>query len=550
MPTKRETKTRATNRERWLTALLSFLYSFFLVYGIYFKIKGSEPAPALVLVALIAIMTFVIYVALKKFWSVLDSHKTRNCLEYNKKTLIISSSVILICWAVVFLASWPGYYAYDTNYTTDYIQNGTLNTQQPAFFVILVGNILKLGMNIFGNFNGAVAFYTVIQTLICFAFVVHLLKILMEMNVSKVLFILSVVFYAICPSITLYVLCAVKDTLFSLCLIAFSLNCHFLVKENDKKKTTFRISMCVLLTFLIIALRDNGMYALIPSVVLLALFLKKSGRAKNTILFTCSACTVGILLGLVWNGPIVMNCFSTTASNPIRQMISIPAAQLSNAAATDPDFDTSKLEELGVDKDTLVILYKNHPDNSDAFRVQFWDAIDAGKFSTFLQIWAEEFVSHPRAYLEAFLDLTECAWSPFDYVHCYNFEGNTYFEGTDSSVFMALNEAPAQTDSKLPWLYSAIWSYSRDNPFCAYPLFAWTSSVACFVWLFLLVLFRMLIKRKRAGLMFCIPLLFVALTCLLGPTVLIRYYWYLFLSAPLLINLLVPTRKQPKTSSA
>lgn len=537
-PTKRASNKQNSNRKRAFTFILSFLYAFFLVYGLYFKFKGSGPTSLWILAVFIVIATFAFYWALTKLWRFIDTHSFHTKFENSKKLVVVSSAIILISWIVVWFASWPGYYAYDTNFYTDYIQNGTINNMQSVFFTLLVGNILKAGMYLFGNFNGAVAFYVGIQTAICYIFVIYVLKTMVKMQAPRVLFVVSVIYLATCPSISLYVLCTTKDTLFSLILIAFSLNSYFVVKGEEQNRITSRLVFFAIFAFLVIVLRDNGIYAIVPSVILLFILINSMGHRKKAV-FVTLACTTGILLAMVWTGPVVTNCFNTTSSNPMKQMISIPAAQLANAAATDSEFDTSKLEELGVDRDTLVILYENHPDNSDAFRVQFWDAIESGKFARFLQIWVEELPSHPRAYAEAFLELTECAWSPFDYIHCYNFQGNTYFDGSESSVFFALCEAPAQTDSKLPGLYNVLWDYSRNNPLTAYPLFAWTSSVAFFVWLFLLLLTRAFIKKNKPCIVFCVPMLFVVLTCLLGPTVLIRYYWFLFLSAPLLVTLLI-----------
>lgn len=247
----------------------------------------------------------------------------------------------------------------------------------------------------------------------------------------------------------------------------------------------------------------------------------------------------GGILGFIWNGPISQGILHVETSNSFKEMISVPVAQLARSAETDPDMDVSDFSALGVDVETLVASYSGKSTNSDCFRTLFWPAVDEGKKAQLIKVWISEFPKHPRAYLEAFLNLTESAWSPFAYISSYNSEGAAYdYDKTESSIFAATEEEPVQMNSKFPKLQSLMWSWSRSNPFTTYPFFSWTSSVAFFVWQFLLVLTRSIIQRNKSTIAFSMPLLFVAVTSLLGPTVLIRYYWFLFLSAPFLLFLL------------
>lgn len=160
--------------------------------------------------------------------------------------------------------------------------------------------------------------------------------------------------------------------------------------------------------------------------------------------------------------------------------------------------------------------------------------------SDLIKAWTSALPTHLRSYLVGLLALTESAWNPFAYSAVYNNPGASYeYDVTEASTFAAWVEEPAVSDSKLPFLSSLLWRYSRGDPFNTYPLFAWTSSVSFYFWLLLLALVRCICGQRRSGLCYCAILLCVTCTSLLGPCVLLRYYWFLVLTAPLLLCFLV-----------
>ena len=518
-----------------LTAFLSFLYSFFIVYGLYIKYFLNQNYSIFILFLLMLLLAIPLYFIINKIWVLLDLCANFKTLSVNKvKCLILLSSFILFCWCIVWLASWPGYYCYDTYVYNKFIESEYLTTLHPVFHTILVGNILKFGCMLFGNFNRAVAFYILFQMLICFLLVVRILHIMIFKDAPRFLIIISVGFFALCPSISLFVLCTTKDVMFSIYLILFSINIYFLFQKNNKKQIAIRVFFCFVLSFLLVVQRNNGIYALIPSIIIIAVLLVKTGTLKITK-FVVLAVGGGLILGVIFNGPISTVYLKAKNSDSFREMISVPAAQLARSAQVDTSMDSSLFKDFGVDVEKLIQAYSKWSTNSDGFRKFFWTEKNERKLE-FIKFWIQEFPNHPRAYLESFLKLTEGAWNPFVYIHAYN-DGGSY--KTESSIFAANSETPVQIRSKFPELQKCLWSWSRSNPFKAYPFFAWTSSVAFFLWLYLLVLIRALIKRNIAVIAFCIPMLFVVCTSLLGPTVLIRYYWFLFLAAPFFLFLLI-----------
>lgn len=272
------------SRSNVLTAMLSFTYALFIVYGIFFKVGADWTIPFWLIIFLIFLITLPFFFGINKLWELLDSHSNFKTIERNQtKFLIASCAFILICWIVVWLASWPGYYCYDTIHFNMYLQNGTLSTQQSVFHTFVVGNVLRVSLAIFGGFNRAVAFYIFLQMLVCFLLIIWMLRIMIKKEAPRFVVIVSVAFFALCPSISLFVICTTKDVMFSIFLVAFSVNVYLIFNEENSKKLTRKIFFLVILTFLVIIERNNGIYGIIPSSIIFFILLKKRCLRKVTL---------------------------------------------------------------------------------------------------------------------------------------------------------------------------------------------------------------------------------------------------------------------------
>lgn len=521
-----------------LTLGLAFVFSCFTNFGWCLHVSGDIEPGALLAIGIIA-GTLFFDAALLLLWHLLDRYAAKQAETHAWQSdytvdLILATVFVCLCWIAVWLAAWPGYYAYDTSHFYAYIENGTLSSQQSIFHTMLVGNIIRLGMSIFGSYNSGVALYVAFQIVVCLMLVWAILR--LARSRSRAMLVVSALFFGLNPSISMFVVCSTKDVLFSVFLVGLCLVWWSVFAHDELSKS--RCLLLLVLSFLVVAERNNGLYALMVAVPFIAYLLAKPKGVRIAAVSVC-ACIAGLVLGLVWNGPVARSLGATKA-NSINEMISIPVVQMARAASVDPSITSDDFGSLAVDLGILVSNYTKAPDNSDATRPLFWGALNEGKLIEFIKVWASLFSGHLGAYCVAPLVLTESAWSPFAFPSGYNSEGAAYdYDSTDSSVFAACVEEPAHPDSKLPWLANLLWHYSRDNPFKSYLPFAWTCSVAFYVWLLLTTLIRSIMCRYRAGVTVCIVLFCVALTSLLRPVVLLRYYWYLYISAPVLLCLLL-----------
>lgn len=528
------------------TALLSLFFALCIVWGWQLHATRDVAFKSPLHIGLIMVLSSLIYTLIGRLFAQTalrgfgEGDREASC-----SSLWLPLSFIAACWLLVWLAAWPGYYSYDTVHYTNFLSSGVLSSQQSVFHTISVGVFLRIGLVLFDDFNAGVALYVGFQFIVCLGLVARILSIVRNIAPRAIYFV-ATAFYSLCPAISLFVLCTTKDVMFSIFLINYCLECYLIICKGELRISRFLAIGA--LVFLVAAERNNGLYALVLSSPIVGWQLYKASNI-HAVKFYLVAVFAGLACSLLWIGPI-SNCLGVSQANSFKEMISIPVVQLARANMDDEQV-TNLIEDMGVDSSALVSSYVGSPDNSDATRTYFWPLIEQGGVSDLIKAWASELPTHLRSYLVGLLALTESAWSPFAYSAVYNKPGAMYeYDVTEASTFAAWVEDPAVFDSKLPFLSSLLWRYSRGDPFKTYPLFAWTSSVSFYFWLLLLALLRCICGQRRSGLCYCAILLCVACTSLLGPCVLLRYYWFLVFTAPLLLCfLLLPYRAWERKES-
>lgn len=531
-----------------ITSILSLLFSGFTVAGYLLHSRNSLWISFKVL-ALIGVLWVLFYGALSALWKFDDRHRVRSIKILPKRYFILSILFIAVCWVLVWLASWPGYYVYDTGAFSDYLNSGQLSNWQSVFHTLVVSTVIRIGKFIFGSYNGGVALYLGMQMLFVLALTAVMLYFLLyKQRCGLPVFIVSVLFLGLSPSISMFALCSTKDTMFPVVLLAWVLLFTVSIQQDNVIKSPVYDIALFLLTFLVCAYRNNGAYiiiALLPFAFFLIHTNKGEKWKKSAILSII--CIVGVAASLIWSGPVATT-LNAKKQNPLREMISIPTIQLARAATDSPSIDHDGLAKLGVDSNTLAYQYQSFARCTDPMRALLADSIDQGGHGPeMLHYYLSQFPNHERSYVIGPLVLTDAAWSPFAFIRGYNdpYRSTFDYNKTESSIFAAVVEAPAKAHSFLPGLSNILWKYSRSNPFHRYPAFAWTSMVSFFFWLTLLALARTLITRNRRGILISLLFLIAAGTSLLGPMVLIRYYWFMFLGAPMLLTFSLESSPMP-----
>lgn len=278
--------------------------------------------------------------------------------------------------------------------------------------------------------------------------------------------------------------------------------------------------------FLILAYRNNMLYVMISALAIVTIFSLRYVAMR--------AIGLGIGIALVafalWTS-VGYSILGVQRSNSAREMVSIPAATISYLAYKDalPSLPSTL---GGVDIDAMANGWQSGSQNSDNFRVYLWPAIDNGKMDDLLRYWLDCVIEHPNATLTSALVLTRSAWD-------FTVEPNPYrnsavyeYDNTDSSYFACWVEDPGSAHSLFPALQKLFWDISRVSYYGGQALLGLLGSPAVFVWTTLACFLYSLSRRRWTFFVVTFILVLTILTLLLGPTVLPRYYWFLYLFSP------------------
>ena len=429
-----------------------------------------------------------------------------------RKYLIIIFITIFVCWLPYFLRYYPGLMSNDSYHIFYYVENGILNDHHTFGHTWFVGIIYLLGKVLFHNLNAAVAFYTIIQMLICDYIFVYIIKFLNELKVKKIYLYICIGLFALSPLYAIYSLTIWRDILFGMTFPVLFITLYRYIRSGYKLSWELAIPYLISIIFMLF-MRNNGIYILIlftPFLVLLSKNYKEILLVVNVLI---------IIMYYIIKGPI-FNYFKIANTESV-ESFSIPLQQISRVITMDEQIDDKSYNYLNSIMDVSSISDSYDPTISDPVK---W-LVDSSKLSTskgeFIGTWLRILVMHPRIYVESYLSSTLGYWYP-DVIYWATVRDS-------KSIFPDLD---IYTDSKLPNLTIIDSTTSRRIPLSN---LIWSPGL-----MFILLIFSsmLLVYKKESKYLLCyIPLYALWISLMLATPVFaeLRYIYGLFTCMPLLL---------------
>lgn len=486
----------------------------------------------LLVAALAALALLGLFRALDRWVSpVMARPVTEKDRQLRRRVLMAGLVVMALCWLVVWLAAWPGFYCYDTWTFASRMETGRLNAQQSVLHTLLVTTVLQGAHALLGSWNAAIAVYTLVQAIVVAGSAAYALHRLERAGAPLPYLVCGLAFFSLNPFIVMFGLCSTKDTLFAAWTLLFVLELAGLTgTEAGPRQAVARAARCAVLVFLMGAYRNNAPYVLAAALLIMG-FVAVRHRGRAVALAAGTA--VGLACYLAWTGPVA-SALGVVRPSPVGEMISVPSANIACMASLDAAEPLP--EELAdLDLDAMAEGWELCRQNTDSYRHVATPLLEAGATPAYLSYWLECVLAHPGLALDSTLVLTQGAWDPTVESTSYNYPGHSVYGDSETSVFACVAEEPGTTESKIPALYDVLWSVSRDADYGGRPWLALLGSPATFNWLTLACLAYAAARRNWRGVVAAGLLAAMSATLLLGPTVLPRYYWFLYLCAPVTV---------------
>jgi hypothetical protein len=425
-------------------------------------------------------------------------------------------AVLLLCWAPVWLAFYPGTFRYDAATQFSTYVDGVMTTHHPLLHTLLMGWLMDAG-NELSSLTLGVALYSGVQMVLTSAILGYACAWLRTRRAPLGLRTAVLALFALYPLYPLWSFSATKDVLFGAFVLLTCLQTADLWRDGRNWfRSPVRVCLYVLTVILMMLLRNNGVYAfclMLPFGVIAA----KSRRVRTAaLLLICVA-------GFLGANRLLVSAVEAEGGSYV-EILSIPLQQVLRTAAQGEltGEDEALLEELywqfdGAPGDAYA------PMCADSAKWNLDEDVLTDDWQSYLSLWRREGLRNPKLFLEAFLEQN----LPY------------YYPGAKMNYNIVLGLLPMdlyelEERPVLPALRPFYEAYDDTLTVAGIPGSGLLSDNAVMVWLTLWLLGLAIYRRQQGVVIAAVFLLAVWCTCLMGPIAVMRYMLGFFYTVPVL----------------
>ena len=435
--------------------------------------------------------------------------------------------ILLLCWLPILLAYYPGIFAYDASNQVMQVINHDYTTHHPLVHTLLLGGFFSIG-NAIGDNNLGVLLYSFFQMFIVAAIMSGAIIYMLKKGISKIMYGIVLLFYALFPINSMMAISTTKDVLFS----AFMLGLLITLWELFDDESLWKSKKVILVGFVfligIMLLRNNAIYACVLSCPIICILLKRN--RKRFCLFIFSGLVISSLLN--WG----ISSAVDAQKGSMVEMLSVPLQQIARVGKYHEDELDSEIKKELYSFINKEVVQNYAPNISDGVKNFVDEKSIKNDPIQFLRLYIKLAVRYPREYIDAFASLTQGFWYLED-----TSNANIYGSGMESRLGYMLTNYKNMPEgyevkhkSYFPQLEYILEKLFSDNKYLEIPLISVFFAPAFYCWLLITFILVFLYRKKYDILVPGLILFCYLLTLLLGPTCIIRYVYPIVIAAPLL----------------
>ena len=426
--------------------------------------------------------------------------------------LKIGFCVIFAGWMPWIIMNYPGSGCPDSVLQLqEFFGVETWGAGHPPLSTVIMGSLVTLGDRFF-DINFGFFLYCFLQTCVG-AWVFSLsMKKLHNIGIPLKWCAIGIAYFAFTPLWGTYAQWVEKDLLYAeIAVLQTICMMEIMIKRQCSKKDAVLLAISSLLA---VFLRNNGIHAILPALLLLAVWFKGVDRRRITAV---------LLVTLVTYEGIVKGLYPALGIQGISiiESLSVPFQQTGRYVCEHPD-EVTEYERQVLD---TVFGYENlfnyDPVISDPIKIR----CRAVNMPEYFKVWFQMFFKHPNTYVAAFINKGYGYLAPVS----QNIEAWINLKYYDYMTEIGLHHV---FDVSAANVLVQIWNLSMTLPLvkylCTPGLYTWIVAVLAF----------MLAKRRRySALILFVPSFMNILVCLASPLAsAIRYELPTVASVPLLIG--------------
>lgn len=524
-------------------AILALLFGFFQTLGAYEVYYHQRILVSLRRILLSIIAWFFFFwnlLVLAYHW--LDSIEFKPTQNKNYKYLYIGLvGLLFVLWLPYLLNYFPGTTTWDVEYQlTQVIGARPITKAHPIFHTLFIKFFYDLSLTIFQNANIALATVTIAQMLILSSIYSYVIYYLYKNNFPRVIWIGTFLFYGGFALNAAHTVILWKDILFSAVFLLFSL---FLWKARDidfkdKRSSTLYFLKLGLTAIFLCLMRNNGIYVFIGLIPFMLYFYRKNLLPIIVIISLTLVVQSGVQRFLHQRYEVI-----DSYANDMIELLSIPIQQVARVVVEDGNIDNDSMNQIKEVTTVEEVKANYNPVLSDPMKVLLRNSEHIDHFNNnlddYFSLWLRLGVKNPDLYMKAYIEQTRGYWYPDIQGPVIRMDSAGKEASLDTYQVNLLGEG-----------FSSL-MYSYNFAYLELPLLGIFYSLAAYIWLALLVLFFLFLRRT--SFLGAIPAVLLWGILLVSTPVAseFRYAYPIVISAPLYVAMLVDSfqsnRKQEVT---
>lgn len=448
-----------------------------------------------------------------RFWVFFERHP--------RGYFFLSWGIFILSDVPIFLSQWPGNFVFDSIYQFSEELHNSYSTHHPILHTLLLGKTYRLGEQM-GNVSAGCQFYTLLQMLILSSAFAYLLFYLYRRNVPRCIRVGVFLWYALFPMHQVFAISATKDVLFAAFFLYYAI-LLFRFAVDREHFARYDYVFMIVTGVLLCLLRNNGVYALAVSGVILLICLKPwKSKAKYILVLTAV-----LLLQFLCNQGLAALTHAVSKDTQ-RETLCMPLQCMARVAS----YRKSELAPELYDEVCLYIpegdISKYSPYCADFVKQNADEILLRTNKLNFFKLWAKIGLEFPDEYFENLITNTLGYWYPLN---------QGIYVSADMAIYHMLigteNEIIKHDFFPLVTGYYEYLFYHLN--FRNVPILGYLFRNAPYVWLLVLALLWSIYKKRYDILGWGMILLMYLGTCFLGPMAALRYIYCLIVCAPLLL---------------
>ena len=513
-----------TRKERLSAYFFSYLFVMLFLIGIILDCQqylgGMDIVKTMIASIGIAAIFALLVPKINKGIAYIFSHSQPVFEKKDRKIFVVYAGIFFAMWIPVFLAYYPGVFAYDVHMQVSQ-KIGTYNTHHPLASTILLQFFYRLGENI-GSYNLGIACYTIFQMLIMAMVFAYLILFLYRIRCKRIIRIIVLLFLGGMPFSSVLIISTIKDIVFSACFLSVCICLGYWgIDEDLIKKKKFCI-LCIVSSIGMCLFRNNGIYISAVLTIVGTFYFKGFTLKKRFIKIMLT----GIIVYLLISNSLVYLCQAGKGS--ANEMLSVPYQQIANVYSYHKDDLKSEIaEEI---ENILPQVGSYNPYISDPVK---GSANAPDHMQEFVKLYFKLLTKYPTHYLSAFLLNTQGYWYIDDISN-----SQIYGSGLEMRQGYLLTDTKAEKGvehisyfSQLEQSYELLIS---ANLYQKIPVMASLFNFAIYLWMILYAMFYSFAKGIKHSFL---PLVLVSgliITLFMGPCALIRYAFPYIICIPVI----------------